>query len=128
MKIKIKLVILLIVSLILVPSCSSGPSDSEIKQAITESLWKSVPSDNATGLKGCVNANLDFIDIMQIGDYNDLSRYYPVRARVKGVGTTVTFSGQTPVEFDRIIEFRVIKDDYGKWVAIVGKMIKYTNY
>jgi hypothetical protein len=93
------------------------PNEGSIKNAIIKRLKRKVPIAWSGSLMGGKNARIEFIEILQIGRYNERGRYWPVRARVKGTCEANLLSRTEQKAFDRVGEFRVFQNDYGNWVA-----------
>lgn len=95
----------------------SQPTDEIIKNAIIEKLKKEVPHSWAGSLIGGKNGKLDLIEIQQIGNFNDQGKYWPVKCRVKGTCDADFLTETRKVAFDKIGDFKLKQDDYGKWFA-----------
>jgi len=104
----------LIISLL---GCSNKPSDTVLKQSIGECINKQVPPSWAGSLLGGKNAKVELIEIQQIGDYNEQYRYWPIKARVKGYCQADYLFKTETKSFDKVGDFRVVKDDYGNYKA-----------
>lgn len=98
-------------------SQSSQPTDDVIKSAIKEKLKKDVPPSWAGSLIGSKNAVIEKIDIQQMGNYNETGKYWPVKCRVKGVCDADFLTETRKTAFDKIGDFKLKQDDYGKWYA-----------
>lgn len=103
-------------------SCSRSPSEKAIKTAITELLKQEVPMSWSGSMMGGENAQIELIEIQQIGKFNRQGQYWPVKARVKGsCQANFIFSTETRA-FDRVGDFQVRQDDYGNWKASLEMM------
>lgn len=95
----------------------SKPTEDIINTSIKTFFKKNIPATWAGSLMGGSNGLIEKIEIKEIGNYNDRGRYWPVKCRVKGscdaefIGTTKRNS------FDKIGDFMLKQDDYGKWYA-----------
>jgi hypothetical protein len=96
---------------------STQPSDDIIKTAITEKLKKEVPPSWAGSLAGGRNAIIEKIEIQQIGTYNEQAKYWPVKCQVKGTCDADFLLKTEKRSFDKIGDFKIKQDDYGKWYA-----------
>lgn len=96
---------------------STQPTDDDIKTAIIEKLKKDVPHSWAGSLAGGTNGKVETIKIQQIGKYNDQGKYWPVKCRVKGTCEADFLTEKKNVAFDKIGDFLIKQDDYGKWYA-----------
>lgn len=112
-------VVLLIGTLALLSSCSRGPSDDTIKSTITEHLKHQVPMSWSGSLLGGQNAQIELIEIKQRGKFNDQAKYWPIKARVKGVcQANLVFKTENRA-FDEVGDFKLYQDDYGNWKASI---------
>jgi hypothetical protein len=92
-------------------------TDDIIYSAIKEKLKREVPPTWAGSLMGGKNAVIEKIDIQQIGNYNEQGKYWPVKCRVKGICDAELLIETKKVAFDKIGDFKLKQDDYGKWYA-----------
>ncbi len=99
--------------------CSKAPPDDAIKMAIADSLKRQVPVSWAGSLLGGRNANVQLVEIRQIGKFQKESGYWPVKARVKGTCEVDLITKREVREFDRVGDFVLSQDDYGNWVASI---------
>lgn len=99
------------------PPKSNKPSDDEIKSALVEKFRKDVPATWAGSLMGGKNGVLSYIEIIQIGNYNDQYRYWPMKIRVKGTCDADFIMTTENRSFDKTGDFKIKQDDYGKWMA-----------
>jgi len=94
------------------------PSQSEIKSAIKNHLKFNVPITWAGNLMGGKNAQLSSIEVIQVGIYNTTQKYWPMKIRCVGIcELNDPFNQGKRVSFNRVGEFVLYKDDYGKWKA-----------
>ena len=102
------------------------PSESEIKSAITRSLQQNVPISWVGNLMGGKKPRINYIQIVKIGVFNDRQQYWPMKIRVEGsCQLNDPFNQGKTVSFDKVGEFRLIRDDYGEWQAgLVGGMFQ----
>jgi uncharacterized coiled-coil protein SlyX len=99
------------------PPKNKKPSDDEIKSALVEKFRKDVPATWAGSLMGGKNGVLSSIEILQIGNYNDQYRYWPMKIRVKGTCDADFIMKTEKRSFDKTGDFKIKQDDYGKWTA-----------
>ena len=101
------------------PSKSATPQITEeiISTAIKEELKKEVPGTWAGSLMGGKNAVIEKIEIKQIGNYNEQGKYWPVKCRVKGKCEADFLTEKRIMAFDKIGDFKIKQDDYGKWYS-----------
>jgi len=97
-------------------SCSSGPSDRDIKKAVSISLQKRVPVSLARHLTGGSNAEIGEIKVIQVGNVfgEGNNKYWPVKVYVKG-NCTVMFGGRK--NFEGEAEYNLRMDAYENWQA-----------
>jgi hypothetical protein len=96
---------------------SIQPSDDVIKTAIIEHLKNEVPHSWAGSLMGGTNGKVELIEIQQLGNYNEQAKYWPVKCRVKGTCDADFLTETKKMAFDKIGDFKIKQDDYGKWYA-----------
>jgi hypothetical protein len=112
----------IIAALVLLSSCSRAPSDDTIKSAIAELLKHQVPMSWSGSLMGGKNAQIELIEVKQVGKFNDQAKYWPIKARVKGTcQADLLFYTETRA-FDRVGDFKLYQDDYGNWKASIEMM------
>ncbi|MBP8945597.1 MAG: hypothetical protein KBG25_06880 [Paludibacteraceae bacterium] len=130
MKKQIELIVFylfILATVVFFPSCSKGPSDKEIKEAITECIENDPPLSWTGGwLGGRRDVEIETIEIKQKGKFNKDEKYLPLRARVKGKCDVEEFTPGGGFEpktvtktFDRIANFKIYEDDYGDWEAYI---------
>lgn len=112
--------ILLLLLLVFV-SCSSAPSDDNIKMAITEALEENVPVSWSGSLLGGKNAKIELIEIIDIGKQSEKGKYWPVKARVKGNCEARMFTGTELKQFDKTATFRIYQDEFENWKAYLNQ-------
>lgn len=88
-----------------------------INTAIKEKLKREVPVTWSGSLMGGKNAVIEKIEIQQIGNYNEQGKYWPVRCRVKGTCDAELLFETKKNTFDKVGDFKIKQDDYGKWYA-----------
>ena len=66
---------------------------------------------------GGKNAIVEKIEIQQIGNFNEQGKYYPVKCRVKGTCDAEYLFETKKAAFDKVGDFKIKQDDYGKWFA-----------
>ena len=96
---------------------NNQPSNDIIMNAIKLMLKKEVPPTWSDSLMGGKNASVDFIEVQQIGNYNDQSRYWPIKCHVKGSCDADFLLKTERRSFDKIGDFKLKQDDYGNWFA-----------
>lgn len=100
------------------PSLPAKPSQDEIKMAVTNHLKHNVPITWAGNLMGGKNAQLSVIEVLQVGNYNQQQKYWPMRIKCVGrCEMNDMFNQGKWNSFDRIGEFILFQDDYGNWKA-----------
>ncbi len=94
------------------------PSNEEIEEAVRAYLKREVPISWVGNLMGGENAQVDLVEVKDTGVYNDQQRYWPMRIRCIGsCRLRDPFNPGRIATFDRVGEFVLFKDDYGKWKA-----------
>lgn len=94
------------------------PSATEIDEAVRAYLKREVPISWVGNLMGGENARVDLVEVAAMGIYNEQNKYWPMRLRCIGDCTLRDpFNPGRVVTFDRVGEFVLYKDDYGKWKA-----------
>ncbi len=93
------------------------PSEEDIIKAVMESLQKRFPAMWAGSMMGARNVEIDYVEVVQIGIYNERKGYWPARVRVVGRVEANYLTRTEWKELDRIGNFRVYKGDYGEWKA-----------
>ena len=109
--------LLLLLMLSLIASCSSAPSDDNIKMAITQALEKRVPVSWSGSLMGGKNAEIELIEIIDIGNQNEKGKFWPVKARVKGTCEADLLVRKELSHFDKTGIFRIYHDEFANWKA-----------
>ncbi|MBZ0203308.1 MAG: hypothetical protein K8I03_09870 [Ignavibacteria bacterium] len=99
------------------PKTTEKITDEIIISTIKEKLKKEVPPTWAGSLMGGRNAVIEKIDVQQIGNYNEQGKYWPVKCRVKGICDADLLFETKKVAFDKVGDFKIHQDDYGKWYA-----------
>jgi len=104
------------------------PSNSEIGTAVGTNLKNYFPTW-WTGLSGVVDFRLTDVQLTSVtvtrwGVFNKDEKYWPILVRVVGRATVSPLFPEdagkiaTPIrQFDQVTEFRLRRDDYGRWVA-----------
>lgn len=106
------------IALFLLAACSSKPSRAQIEDAVRASLETNVPVSWVGNLMGGRNANVNRIEVVEWGSFNTEQGYWPVKLRVVGSAELRDpFNRGKTAQFDKVAEFRLRKDDYGKWQA-----------
>lgn len=97
-------------------SCSSGPSEGDIKEAVITSLQNHVPPSLARYLTGGNNAIIDKVKVIQIGSAQGegTHTYWPVKIYAKG-SCDLMFGGRK--DFAGETEYILRLDAYDNWQA-----------
>ncbi|MBU0579916.1 MAG: hypothetical protein KKA19_01965 [Candidatus Margulisbacteria bacterium] len=97
-------------------SCSSAPSDSEIKSAVKKSLEERVPVSLARHLTGGQDAIVEEVRIIEVGKKQGEGsyKYWPVKIYAKGTCLKM-FGGRE--RFEGQAEYRIFEDEYGNLKA-----------
>ena len=113
------LLILPFISLSLVSGCSSKPSNTEVEKAIESELQsRFIPGSWIGSMLSAKDIKLETVKIKEWGSYNDEKKYWPIKVRVIGDAELQNPYGQGRIKkIDKVAEFRLSKDDYGKWKA-----------
>lgn len=107
-----------IIFMLLIMGCSSKPSNSQIEEAVKIELQSNIPVSWVGNLMGGRNAKLSTIEVVEFGNFNKEQKYWPVKIRVVGSAElNDPFNPGKTTQFDNVSEFRLSKDDYGKWKA-----------
>lgn len=108
-----------LLSLILIcTGCTSKPDKSQIEQAVRAELKNNIPVSWVGNMMGGRNAKITTVEIVEWGTYNKNQKYWPVKIRVVGSAELNDPFNQGKVKrFDKTSEFRLRKDEYGKWQA-----------
>lgn len=94
------------------------PSDQEVEEAVRIYLKREVPISWVGNLMGGENTEVDLVEVKTTGVYNEQQRYWPMRIRCIGsCRLRDPFNPGRIVTFDRVGDFMLYKDDYGKWKA-----------
>lgn len=93
------------------------PTDQEVTSAIATALHKSVPLTWAGNLMGGSKGVVKSLSIQQWGTYNEQYKYWPVKVRVVGTCEVDNLFSTETKSFDKVGDFKLKKDDYGKWIA-----------
>jgi len=99
----------LLILILLATYCSSPPSEEIMQTAIKEAYQESLNSFKFSKSK----AEVEWIKILQVGDYNGEQEYWPVKAtvRVKNVVFNKDMSSE------KTYDYRIFKDEYDNWKA-----------
>lgn len=101
------------------PKSSEKITDETIISAIKEKLKREVPPTWAGSLMGGTNGVVEKVEIQQIGNFNEQAKYWPVKCRVKGTCDADFLLETKKVSFDKVGDFKIKQDDYGKWYATI---------
>lgn len=95
---------------------NSAPSDSELKQILTHSIMERHPlTGNSTD---CAVEKIDILDIKEKGQFHKDANYLLVKVRIKATSACRSFVGNRYSRpFDKVFEYKIAKNDYGKWYA-----------
>lgn len=125
-------VLLLLAIVGILGACTSGPSESDIKTAVSKLVTDSEGINKLTGQNTCGVAKgpvteVTTVDVIERGEKNEKGSYWPLKIKVTG-----TCHAQMPncgddknqlcppeaSQFDGVdLEVRITKDDFGKYVA-----------
>jgi tetratricopeptide (TPR) repeat protein len=98
------------------------PGDNVVRNAISACLQQSIPVSWVGNLMGGNNAKLNNVEIQKVGIYNEKLSYWPMRIRVAGTcSLNDPFNQGKTVAFDKIGDFRLTRDDYGAWQAVLAE-------
>jgi len=104
--------------LLLFIGCNLKPGKSSVESAVQSALQNNIPISWVGNLMGGKNAKITTVEIVQWGSYNKEQKYWPIRIRVIGSAELKDPFNPGKVEkFDKIAEFLLKKDDFGKWQA-----------
>ncbi len=104
--------------MLLIMGCSSKPNNSQIEEAVKIELQHDIPVSWVGNLMGGRNAKLSSIEVIEWGNFNKEQKYWPVNIRVVGSAElNDPFNAGKIKQFDKVAEFRLSKDDYGRWKA-----------
>ena len=93
-------------------------NDEEIEEAVKSELQNNIPVSWVGNLMGGTNAQIKKIEIKKWGNFNEEHKYWPVQIRIVGSAElNALFNEGVVKNFDKIAEFKLHKDDYGKWKA-----------
>ncbi len=96
--------------------CADKPNDAIIESELREELTKNVPERWMKAMVTGGNAQINTIEILEFGEFNDAGEYWPVRVEVSGSATlNVPFGVRETRSFREVAEMRLRKDDYGEW-------------
>jgi len=98
--------------------CASKPDAFQIEEAVRVELKNNVPVSWVGNMMGGRNAKFTTIEVVEWGNYNRDLKFWPVKIRVIGSAElNDPFNRGVIKKFDKVSEFRLRKDDYGKWKA-----------
>jgi hypothetical protein len=107
-----------LILMLLFLGCSSKPNNTQIEEAVKIELKNNIPVSWVGNLMGGSNAKLSTIEVIEFGNFNNEQKYWPVKIRVVGSAeSNDPFNSGKVSQFDKVSEFRLSKDDYGKWKA-----------
>jgi len=115
-------------SLSLFVGCTpSKPSNSEVEQIVKSTLqrpekniWFSL--DNSSW--HYVDIKINSLEVMEWGSFNKQEKYWPVKIRIEGnaIKAETIYNRE---QFNSIIDFKFMKDDYGKWQTYCCNMTQF---
>jgi len=108
---------ILILLLLLVALSACRPSNKVIKDAISDSIIKNIPTTWSGSLLGGKALNIYSLEIVKVGKYNKHGEYYPVKVHCHGTAEADLLFDKKINEFDKDGEFHVFQDEYGEWKA-----------
>lgn len=98
------------------------PSQEDISNAIENLLKENVPVSWSGSMMGGNNAKIYEIQVQIIGNYNERMNYWPIKARVHGACDANLLTRIEKHEFNKVGDFKIYQNDYGKWVAEIEIM------
>lgn len=104
----------------LIKQCKDNmpPSDEVISAAVGRCLQSDIPISWVGNLMGGRNANLNSVEVVKVGIYNQQRQYWPMKIHCSGTCSLKDpFNQGKIVKFDKVGEFILVKDDYGEWQA-----------
>jgi hypothetical protein len=114
--------VLVLSSLVLLAACSSKPSNAEVEAAVSACLQKGVPASWLGNLLGGKNVKIGKVEIQEWGYFNKQRKYWPVKVRVVGTAQLdIPLTDGTAKPFDKVADFHLWKDEYGKWQASLSE-------
>ena len=110
-------ILILIVSVLIMAACTSDkPSNDFVKKAVMVEMEKGVPERWVKAMVKGVEPNIEKIDIIEWGKYNESQKTWPVKVQVIGSATLAIPFGRPEVRrFDAVGDFYFHKDDFDKW-------------
>ncbi len=90
----------LILSLCLTPACSRVLNRPPSNEVIEKAIMERGASNLVVG-----RIPLKWVEVQQVGDYNEEGKYWAVKVRVQTNFQTI------------VLDYQIYKDDYGKWAA-----------
>ena len=116
----IELIYIVLAASIVFVGCSkiNKPSEDDLLIAVGRCLQNNIPVSWVGNFMGGKNANINRLDVVQIGIYNKESKYWPMKLRCQGTcQLNDPFNKGRIISFDRVGEFLLYQDDYGEWQA-----------
>lgn len=108
--------------------CADKPNDNIIESELRKELTKSVPERWMKAMVTGGNAQIESVEILEFGDFNDAGGYWPVRVEVSGSATlNVPFGPRETRNFREVAEMRLMKDDYGGWQGALVRPALFGN-
>ena len=101
---------------------SQKPSDSVVKELLTEGALKSVPGSwIGSAVSRTKDVRITSVEIREWGNYNKQEQYWAVRIRVVGSAIAIGIVEMGRHNFDEIADYKISKDDYGKWKIVLAR-------
>jgi hypothetical protein len=69
----------------------------------------------------CRDTQIELIEIKQRGKFNEESKYWPIKAHVKGSCQISFLQNSQSKSFDKVGDFLLYQDDYENWKASMDK-------
>jgi len=113
MKSKKCFVLTLIIFSLIFYSCSNHPKDEKVIVAIKAEVENNFPSSWSDGLLNGKHAKVDSIKIIKFGEYKEIGKYWPVKAKIWGTYDVDYLVKSESKKFNKIGDFKLFKDDYG---------------
>jgi len=111
-------VMIVVVSMFMIVACSSGkPSNKDVENAVKIEMQKGVPERWIKAMLEGKEPNLEKIEIIEWGKYNEYQKTWPVKVRIVGKATLfIPFARSSEVRtFDEVGHFYFYRDDFDKW-------------
>ena len=99
--------------------CSEKPANNVVEAAVRQSLLENgTPGSWIRQMGGGQKAEVELVSVEEWGSYNKDRSYWPVKIHVVGSAISSNPFNKQRISFDKVADFRLRQDDYGKWEAI----------